>query len=68
MNDFTKKELEYLEELTSEYYEYFEGEEDEVWNLHDKLKSMIENYCEHEPEGHYHVAVDKCKKCGDFYR
>ncbi|HCJ1045989.1 TPA: hypothetical protein NQN30_000378 [Legionella pneumophila] len=37
---------------------------DSYIDLRDKVESMIDNYCEHEPEGDWHVCVDKCKKCG----
>lgn len=36
------------------------------FKLLNKVLSMIEGYCEHEPEGDYHVCVDKCKKCGEI--
>ena len=57
MNDFTKDEL-----------QYFLDRIDTAWkherDLYKKVKSMIDNYCEHEPHGDFHVCVDKCKKCG----
>lgn len=57
MNDFTKEELQYFFERIDTAWKY---ERD----LYKKVKSMIENYCEHEPHGDFHVCVDKCKKCG----
>ena len=64
MNDFTKEELEILSSLAS-------SKESSMGNkpykyLSDKIQSMIDNYCEHDPEGDYHVCVDKCKKCKKF--
>jgi hypothetical protein len=60
MNDFTKEELENLlycmRQMTIHINNY-----DETYN---KIQSMIDNYCEHETHGDFHVCVDKCKKCG----
>ncbi len=66
MNDFTKEELQYMNAGVKCIYTFhaFGGEKETLNNLMAKIKSMINNYCEHEPEGDWHVAVDKCKKCG----
>lgn len=62
MNDFTKDELEcFLATLDKVYIAHRTVSQDELQN---KLQSLIDNYCEHEPEGDWHVAVDKCKHCG----
>src|SRR5689334_2702919 len=47
MNDFTKEELIYLFEAIDSDIEYF-NEPDIAYNARDKLKSIINNYCEHE--------------------
>jgi hypothetical protein len=63
MNDFTKDELEEL--LLG--YEMHSHNTRHNWpslDLCKKIKSMIDNYCEHDPHGDFHVCVDKCKKCG----
>jgi len=57
MNDFTKEELEEIK-----YFLF--GNPKSNNDLCLKLQSMIDNYCEHEPHGDFHVCVDKCKKCG----
>jgi hypothetical protein len=67
MNDFTKDELLDLyiscgfsidEDLYKETYQkkYFQ--------LKNKLKSMIDNYCEHiDTHVDYDMNVQRCKKC-----
>lgn len=67
MNDFTKEELNYIEELLSEHYEYFEGEEDEVWKLHDKVTLMIENYCDHNWDHLHPSGLVVCNECRKVY-
>jgi hypothetical protein len=61
MNDFTKEELEGLL-LCMVHSSWIYKANKSI--LQEKIKSMIENYCEHEPHGDFHVCVDKCKKCG----
>jgi len=34
------------------------------FELRNKVQSMVDSYCEHDPHGDFHVCVDKCKKCG----
>ena len=56
MNDFTKDELEQI-------YFYLENEPQE---LMDKIKSMIDNYCEHDWENPCCGCPDSahvCTKC-----
>lgn len=50
MNDFTKEELENLREACNFFPRdsFYHGEH--VTDLRDKLRSMIDNYCEHEWE------------------
>lgn len=66
MNDFTKEELESL------YYCYWHMrpkiEDAEIYqiNLLNKLKSMIDNYCEHECNREIEIFVDTCRKCNSF--
>ena len=57
MNDFTKEELETL-------FHGLKHSNIHDWDIGEKIKSMIDNYCEHEPHGDFHICVDKCKKCG----
>ncbi len=62
MNNFTKDELEELLFFTELHKNKYRLKyPDELLN---KLQSLIDNYCEHEPHGDFHVCVDKCKKCG----
>ena len=61
MNDFTKEELEYIMHLWHVCNSYHSSPSQ---NFKNKLQSMIDNYCEHDPVGDWHVCVDKCSKCG----
>jgi hypothetical protein len=45
MNDFTKEELEEIYELLTHGF----GENHKCLTISHKLKSLIDNYCEHEP-------------------
>ncbi|HAT1964766.1 TPA: hypothetical protein JAG59_002006 [Legionella pneumophila] len=67
MNDFTKDELKCLHNaIVLQLRDIPMSETNAIRRseLVGKLQSMIDNYCEHEPEGDYHVCVDKCRKCG----
>lgn len=67
MNEFTKEELEDLEEFLSDAPEFFEDEDGSLFKLHEKLKNMIDNYCEHDSlkiDMGYYYEVYPCKKCG----
>ncbi len=67
MNDFTKEELHMLADgvvLIKMRCVTNDNTYSKLNQLDDKICSMINSYCEHEPEGDWHVAVDKCKKCG----
>lgn len=65
MNDFTKEELIWLEEDIR--YSLEEYRQPEIaYEIHKKLISMIENYCEHDWQigfGSIHSPVIYCKKC-----
>ncbi len=64
MNDFTKEELQIIlewgQELSSEFGT--SGDEEEK-ALDLKIKSMIDNYCEHESSEPILVLNKKCIKC-----
>jgi hypothetical protein len=55
MNEFTKEELKYLFKLL---YDWNNLEDDE---LQDKIQSMIDNYCDHEPL--HNFSRSECKHC-----
>lgn len=64
-NDFTKEELEEIQEIARHCSKQgVETRHNLTWDVKLKAERMIDNYCEHEPEGDYHVCVDKCKHCG----
>ena len=72
MNDFTKEELIDMHYAIRFFwknrcsYDLPSDEEDftSSYDLMEKIQHMLDNYCEHEPHGDFHVCVDKCKKCG----
>ena len=65
MNEFTKEELEDLLIWGEVYTDFGNSWTDKIQRpLLDKIQSMIDNYCEHDTEGHFHVGVDVCLKCG----
>lgn len=56
MNDFTLEELKQI-------YSHMENEPRE---LMDKIKSMIDNYCEHEWQEIFNERTySRCNKCGE---
>lgn len=74
MNDFTKEELETLfhwgidrvQAIGTECFEEEDGDK-----LYEKLRIMLENYCEHESYPFCYTSdppTYKCKKCGVLYR
>ena len=63
MNDFTKEELVMLKNLTRQHVNQFRENSDCI-ELMEKIQSLINNYCEHEPHGDFHECVDRCRKCG----
>lgn len=70
MNDFTKEELKELRasisatEINNSGAYGDKNTYESAKKLYNKIQSMIDNYCEHDPERDFHVCVDKCKKCG----
>ncbi len=69
MNDFTKQELYFLSKATRHIRKQWvdlmpEGQEIDEFDLEEKINLMIDNYCEHDPHGHFIQGVDKCRKCG----
>lgn len=61
MNEFTKEELEELMHCVYAYRDLCD--EDVEDNLCDKLKFMIDNYCEHESEPHeQEICCIKCQR------
>lgn len=59
MNDFTKKELQLiLDKFSLLYFSQFEGCE----KLTQKIQSMIDSYCEHEPEPSQEICCTKCQR------
>ena len=65
MNDFTQEELEDIFTCVHSFklasirggFNYYD-------NLNDKIKSMIDNYCEHEWNTNPYNYVLHCQKCG----
>lgn len=68
MNEFTKEELEYINNYI------FKGASsirfDKHESLKDKLQSLIDNYCDHEFSKRLHMVnahrVNMCDKCGEI--
>lgn len=70
MNEFTKEELEDIYNCVWIYDDLHDDSTHEY--LLKKLKSMIDNYCEHEPANEC-IALPigkytKCVKCGTWYK
>lgn len=66
MNDFTKEELEELMHCVYAYRDLCD--EDVEDNLCDKLKFMIDNYCEHKTTGQVSDVdyVNICIECKEL--
>lgn len=69
MNDFTKEELIMIRvSIQDTIIKNDPWENAALLSIHRRLKHkiqrMIYNYCEHDPQGDWHVCVDKCTKCG----
>ena len=63
MNDFTKEELIYILEI-SEKHEPFNMTTHKLF--HNKIQSMLDNYCEHEWDNYYQGPLNTgiyCNKC-----
>ncbi len=70
MNDFTKEELEYLKLAI---FERPHSVTEQMEKMRDKIKYMIDKYCEHESSTGACISIDglkikACKKCGEFYK
>ena len=74
MNDFTKEELQEMLGATITLSIFYKQEL--MDSLRIKLQSLIDNYdepkeCEHASDGMIYASyppMNKCKKCGEFYR
>ena len=64
MNNFTKEELEWLYDEIDGVIEQFEYEDERSYSCRDKLKSMIDNYCEHRLYQHINEFIGFCQECG----
>ena len=72
MTDFTKEELQFFLMVMKPFHWLWQ---DDPLKLEEKIQIIIDNYCEHLPEGvsfsTYPLGSDmkyQCKKCGEFYR
>jgi len=63
MNDFTKDDLIYLNELLEICIEGF-SMSDKCFEMKIKIQSLIDNYCNHEKKENIGGWVSKCVKCG----
>ncbi len=64
MNDFTKEELTYIRNYIFKGAAAIGMREHDL--LHDKIQSMIDNYCEHDwNETMSEREYFRCLKCGD---
>ena len=65
MNDFTKEELIWLEqEIRLAIDEYQQPEI--AYQIHDKVQSMIDNYCAHENRKQCNISEQiMCLDCGE---
>lgn len=70
MNEFTKQELEDIENGLGWLCEHNPFCKVEIGKLMTKVKSMIDNYCEHHECKHEFerktVQIDLCEKCKNF--
>lgn len=68
MNDFTKEEIQYIFDNVDNNIECF-NEPAIAYKIRHKLKSMIDNYCEHAEKETIQITAakyvfqNKCKKC-----
>lgn len=74
MNDFTKEDLEYLEQAVQFHIEE-DYQQNPALNVLDKIQSMIDNYCDHQSNGelivlsaHPYLDAYKCNKCEKLYK
>ena len=67
MNEFTKEELLWLKHEVGVNIESFPNIHI-ACDIYRKLKSMIDNYCEHsESEPNHDYDVEQCNKCGKLF-
>lgn len=67
MNEFTKEELQIMHKAMQIYICDFECYK-QYSITKNKLKSMIDNYCEHcESEANHNYDVNQCKKCEKLF-
>jgi len=72
MNEFTREELNFLQEMIGKYHHA----DLTIWNsVFNKIQSMIDAYCEHVSNGNVQALLCNpplytftCKKCGKGYR
>ena len=62
MNDFSKQELIFLHETLSHMVQDYH-EPDSTYELRDKIKFIMANYCDHHESGEVEIFVDVCGKC-----
>ena len=68
MNDLTKEELENILTCVNAVSYNNKQSAETLKSSKEKLKSMIDNYCEHlESKENHNPSVMECKKCGDFF-
>lgn len=68
MNDFTKEELEYIAEAVEMWFKDHDSET--PYTIYLKVKSMIDNYCEPNPNKPNFTQDQKnfiCYQIGDWY-
>ena len=65
MNDFTKEELDYIYHsiLHNELEHHLEEDLPQYATIMlEKIQSMIDNYCEHQPEPYPEICCVKCQR------
>lgn len=70
MNDFTKEELKRLLLRSFLWVGHIENQNKFELELINKIQSLIDNYCEHEPSDRYpnEFKWQLCCKCGADYK
>jgi len=67
MNDFTKEELEDIENGLGWLCEHNPFHTVEIGKLMTKVKSMIDNYCDHSEEYEdFNYSPMRCKECKEI--
>jgi predicted kinase len=62
MNEFTKEELNTIDRLLDDACELYR-EPDETYELRDKVRNMMDNYCEHNAVIILDLPSKKCTEC-----